>query len=81
MTNFLRLLGMKLSDTVAAWDSFRENGIYYFNDYSVIPIQTAFGELKAQLQKLRDLEKELRQDNPDSVSQLSILKPELGCIQ
>ncbi|KAH6720868.1 hypothetical protein BKA61DRAFT_668764 [Leptodontidium sp. MPI-SDFR-AT-0119] len=68
MTNFLRLLGMKLSDTVAAWDSFRENGIYYFNDYSVIPIETAFGELKAQLQKLRDLEKELRQDNPDGLN-------------
>ncbi|PVH77593.1 hypothetical protein DL98DRAFT_266351 [Cadophora sp. DSE1049] len=68
MTNFLRLLGRKLSDTVAAWDSFRENGIYYFDDDSVSPVETAFGKLKAHLQKLRDLEKELRDDNPDGLN-------------
>ncbi|KAH9211668.1 hypothetical protein DL95DRAFT_510900 [Leptodontidium sp. 2 PMI_412] len=68
MTNFLRLLGMKLSDTIAAWDSFRGDGIYYFHDNSVKPIETAFGKLKAHLQKLRDLEKELRQDNPDGLN-------------
>ncbi|KAG4429355.1 hypothetical protein IFR05_015162 [Cadophora sp. M221] len=68
MTNILRLLGMKLSDTVAAWDSFRENEIYYFNDYLVIPIETAFGKLKAHLQKLRALEKELRKDNPNGLN-------------
>ncbi|KAH7333039.1 hypothetical protein BKA65DRAFT_564042 [Rhexocercosporidium sp. MPI-PUGE-AT-0058] len=68
MTNFLRLLGMKLSDTVVAWESFRENGIYYFDDYSVIPVETAFGKLKAYLQKLRELEKELREDNPDGLN-------------
>ncbi|KAG4428670.1 hypothetical protein IFR05_015849 [Cadophora sp. M221] len=68
MTNFLRILGMKLSDTIAAWDSFRGNGIDYFNDYSVIPIETAFGKLKAHLQKLEALERELLEDNPDGLN-------------
>lgn len=68
MTIVLRILGKKLSDTVAAWESFRANDIHYFDEDTVTPVVTNFGKLEDHLQKCRDLETELHKDNPDGVS-------------
>ncbi|KAH7403912.1 hypothetical protein BKA64DRAFT_463174 [Cadophora sp. MPI-SDFR-AT-0126] len=68
MTMLLRILGKKLSDTVAAWDTFRRSGIYYFDDDSVTLVEAAFERLKDHLRKLRNLERELGMDNPDGLN-------------
>ena len=68
MTIILRILGKKLSDTVAAWDIFAKKEIDCFDDTTIFPVEKEFRKLKEYLQRLRDLEMELHKDNPDGVS-------------
>lgn len=71
MTIILRILEKRLLATIVAWESFKRSGIYYFDDESVLLVETAFEKLQAQLQRIQDLENELSKDNPDGVSHAS----------
>lgn len=83
MVRLLRQLIGGLSDTVGAWDEFQRKEIGYFLydgesptassslKSSVAAVDKAFSALKVLLRKLRDLEKELCEDNPQGVSHLS----------
>jgi hypothetical protein len=85
MVRLLRQLMRGLSDTVAAWDKFKRKDIWYFLHESesssvLLPLQSsvhavdhAFLDLKDFLEKLRHLERELCQDNPQGVGLLSLL--------
>jgi hypothetical protein len=85
MVKLLRQLINCLSDTVGAWEKFQRKEIWYFIDDvdspatsptlkpSVNAVDDAFLDLKELLEKLRHLEKELCQDNPQGVSHISIL--------
>ncbi|KAG4422038.1 hypothetical protein IFR04_004779 [Cadophora malorum] len=68
MSIILRILEKRLLGTLAAWESFKRSGIYYFDDESVLLVGTAFEKLKAHLQRIRDLENELSKDNPDGLN-------------
>jgi len=85
MVNLLRDWISGLSDTVGAWDEFRRNEIGYFQDNnepptsssslksSIAAVSKAISTLNALLPKLKDLEKKLCRDNPQGVSQLTLL--------
>ena len=85
MVRLLRQLISGLSDTVGAWGEFQRKEIGYFLidgespsapsppslRSSVAAVDKAFSFLKVLLRKLRDLEKQLCEDNPQGVSHLS----------
>jgi len=85
MVRLIRQLISGLSDTVGAWDEFERKEIGYFLydgespstssppslKSSVAAVDKAFSALKVLLRKLRDLEKELCEDNPQGVSHIS----------
>jgi hypothetical protein len=85
MVTLLRRLRSTLSDTVDAWDKFqrKEIGYFLFDDASpttssdlessVSAVDDVFLDLKGIFKKLRELEDELCQDNPQGVSFLTIL--------
>ena len=86
MVKLLILLISRLSDTVEAWDEFRGNEIGYFLHGGDSPncgvplrplvdaIGNDFSQLRITLLKLERLRKELCEDNPQGVSQLSCPK-------
>ena len=89
MVKLLRQLISGLSDTVGAWDEFRQKEIGYFLCVdgeppttssplkpSVAAVDKAFSELKVLLRKLQDLRKEMCEDNPQGVRHISY--PEFG---
>jgi len=75
MVTSLSLLIRRLSDTIRAWDQFRENEIGHFLydgesrtssaplKVSVAAVGKTFSELRGILRRLKDLEKELLKDN------------------
>jgi hypothetical protein len=80
MVRLLRQLISGLSDTVGTWGEFRRKEIEYFLcdgesptvssslKSSVAAVNKAFSDLKVHLRKLRDLEKELCEDNPQGLN-------------
>ena len=91
MVMLLRQLINRLSDTVGAWVKFQRKEIGYFLydgesstaasclKSSLDAVDNAFWDLKDLLRKLRDLERELCQDNPQGVS-LSLTPIKENCI-
>ena len=86
MVKLLIQLISRLSDTVEAWDEFQGKEIGYFLYGADSPncsaplrplvaaIEKAFSRLRVILWKLGRLRKELCEDNPQGVSQLSCPK-------
>ena len=86
MVKLLTLLISRLSDTIFAWDQFRENEIGHFlydEEYpttssplkaSVAAVDKVYSDLNGFLRKLQKLEKELCKNNPQGVSHLSHLQ-------
>ena len=78
MVNHLRDLISSLSDTVGAWDEFRQNEIGYFQDDDELStslsslkssaVGKAISTFNALLPKLKDLEEKLCSGNPHGVS-------------
>ena len=83
MVKLLRQLISCLSEAVGAWEKFQRKDIEYFlydgnslkaASYlkpSLNAVDKVFWDLKGLLRKLRELERELCQDNPQGVSLLS----------
>ena len=88
MVRLLRQLISSLADIVGAWDKFQRKDLGYFIydgetssassslKFSVNAVDKAFWDLKDDLRKLHDLERELCKDNPQGVSHLSSSKLE-----
>jgi hypothetical protein len=85
MVSFLRQLKGRLSETIDAWDRFKRKDLGYFiiqDDSqtslsalksSIDVVDDSFLDLKCILKRIKQHEDELCQDNPQGVSQLSLI--------